>query len=88
MKKILLVAALGVAGIMSANTPIENSSEPNFELEEVKVEWCGTIMYSLSCGIKAGDSWCESWGDGCITTSYNTLNYLYCGVEYFSNPDH
>ena len=50
MKKLMLLAAFGVAGIMSANTiTVENEKAPEVKVEQ-EAEWtCVSVV--LSCGI-------------------------------------
>jgi len=75
MKKIILVAALGVAGIVSAKTSVEK------KVIKEKEEWCGTITIMTSCGLPIQDSYCTSWGVKCLMDNANLLD------EYFCNPN-
>lgn len=82
MKKLLFVAALGVAGLMSANvnplkTETSKEVEKTVKLEEV--EWCGTVKYMTSCGLPGYDSWCTSDGEECLLKAYDMFEEYYCG---------
>lgn len=69
MKKVLLLAALGVAGVMSASSyyadaPLikSESIEKNEVSESVKlVDSCYPVTYVLSCGERVYDTHCTSF---------------------------
>lgn len=86
MKKMLLVAALGVAGLVSANQvsyergfdePVTQVAESSEEL--LVDEWCGTVSYPTSCGFIGYDSWCSSWGIHCLMEASDMFEEYYCG---------
>lgn len=83
MKKVLFVAALGVAGLMSANvSPLNGETSKEIEktskLEEQQ-EWCGTVKYITSCGLPGYDSWCTSDGEECLMKTQEMFEDYYCG---------
>lgn len=73
MKKLLLVAAFGVAGVMSAKGNVDNVPQAAHD-----VEWCGTVTFMTSCGFPIQDSYCTSWGVNCLIESINAFNEYFC----------
>ena len=82
MKKLLLLAAFGVAGIMNAKTIAISHDDISFSDTSVSVfeesEWCGTVTFMTSCGLPIEDSYCTSWGEACLIESWNVLDEYYC----------
>ena len=73
MKKLLLVAAFGAAGFMSAKGTVDNVPQATHD-----VEWCGTVTYMTSCGLPIQDSYCTSWGEACLMESIAMFNEYFC----------
>ncbi|GEN74067.1 hypothetical protein [Chryseobacterium lathyri] len=72
MKKLILVAALGVAGLASAKGNVK-------KMDLKAVEWCGTVTYQTSCGFPIQDSYCTSWGQQCLMDNMALLDEYFCG---------
>ena len=69
MKKVFLLAAFGVAGMMSAN---------NISSKEISDEWCGTVTYQTSCGFSIEDSYCTRGGQNCLEQSLELFDEYFC----------
>ena len=91
MKKVFLLAAFGVAGMMSASSTSPEQldysiSDLKFSiLEKVKEsklildeEWCGTVTYQTSCGFPIQDSYCTSWGTNCLDQAADAFDEFFC----------
>lgn len=71
MKKLVILAAFGVAGLVNANTKelpsiqnyktVKNSFDCDVLETETILNDCYTIAYVLSCGERIVDSYCESY---------------------------
>lgn len=63
MKKIILLAAFGVAGLVSAKTSeiVEKVEVVNTDnsTKETVIDNCYTVTYVLSCGDRILDSYCD-----------------------------
>ena len=84
MKKLFFIAALGVAGMMSAsNGSIQDSnSSDDIALESSASDsstGCYTITYITSCGFPIQDSWCTGWGPECsIMNTWEMFDDYFC----------
>ncbi|MFS4472234.1 hypothetical protein [Chryseobacterium sp. T20] len=76
MKKLILLAAFGAAGLVSAKESVLNAKEKN---DQKAVEWCGTVTYHTSCGLPIQDSYCTSWGEQCLMDNMALLDEYFCG---------
>ncbi|SUX45712.1 hypothetical protein [Chryseobacterium indoltheticum] len=67
MKKNILLAAFGVAGLVSAKTSeiVEKVEIVNTDnsTKETVIGNCYTVTYVLSCGERILDSYCDSYDD-------------------------
>lgn len=72
MKKVILLAAFGTAGILSAKETVK-------AMDLTAFEWCGTVTYQTSCGLPIQDSYCTSWGQQCLMDNYALLDEYFCG---------
>lgn len=58
MKKIILLAAFGVAGLVSAKPSVVKKSEKQNEKKETKFQLCGVhVTYYNSAGVVTGSDW-------------------------------
>ncbi|MEG2079561.1 hypothetical protein [Chryseobacterium sp.] len=72
MKKLFLVAALGFAGLMSANST--QVVKPN----NATKYWIANIKVMTSCGLPAYISWDTDWGLECLMSDAAAADYLTC----------
>ncbi|KMQ69224.1 hypothetical protein ACM39_03745 [Chryseobacterium sp. FH2] len=87
MKKILLAAAFGVAGIVSAKDAVKNEFGKKAQSENLKkTEFCikptkkiiSNIKVMTSCGLPAYITWDTDWGIECLMSDAAAADYLTC----------
>ncbi|SDL98419.1 hypothetical protein [Chryseobacterium taihuense] len=85
MKKILLIAAFGVTGLVSAkdNKKTVEKSESKKEVVNLKEtkelkRWIANIKVITSCGLPAYISWDTDWGIDCLMSDAAAADYLTC----------
>lgn len=76
MKKLFLIAAIGAAGMMSANTDVQET----LELTGINsLSTCTNFVVYTSCGFSA--STCQNWSDVRAQEWANLVDEIYCGYS-------
>lgn len=75
MKKLLFVAALGIAGFMSAKS--KNNID---DAKSISNSLCILVFVSTHCGLNDYINWCPEYGDTfeCLTNEADMMDYWNC----------
>ncbi|MFS4471743.1 hypothetical protein [Chryseobacterium sp. T20] len=83
MKKIILLAAFGVAGLVNAkSTVVSNNDSKVTEIREkenkVKAFGCMQVFVQTSCGLNSYTTWCSEWGTECLMSDAEAVEQINC----------
>ncbi|MDQ1857501.1 hypothetical protein [Chryseobacterium sp. WLY505] len=83
MKKIILLAAFGAAGLINAKSMLMLNS--NFKVTEirekenkVKAFGCIQVFVQTSCGLNSYTTWCSEWGTECLMSDAEAVEQINC----------
>ena len=83
MKKIILLAAFGVAGLVNAkSTVVSNNDSKVTEIIEkenkVKAFGCMQVFVQTSCGLNSYTTWCSECGTECLMSDAEAVEQINC----------
>jgi len=94
MKKMILILALGMAGVMSAKdlvkeTPVQKSESENVEkvqntesaenpTSNKSKKLFSNIPVRTSCGLVTYITWDSDWGQECLISDMEAADYIMC----------
>lgn len=85
MKKIILLAAFGVAGLVNAKSTVASNlyykvTEIKEEEKENKVKafGCMQVFVQTSCGLNSYTTWCSEWGTECLMSDAEAVEQINC----------
>lgn len=83
MKKIILLAAFGVAGLVNAKSTVmpnldSKVTETKEKENKVKAFGCMQVFIQTSCGLNSYTTWCSEWGTECLMSDAEAVEQINC----------